>query len=92
MLENGLFLGKFNMATYSSVELPFEPGDSALLYTDGIPEAANPSEIEFGARRFRQFLAEDRCTSADQLADRLLRELSEWSACDRVKICTTILQ
>jgi serine phosphatase RsbU (regulator of sigma subunit) len=82
VLENGLFLGKFNVATYSSVELPFEPGDSALLYTDGIPETTNPSEIEFGARRFRQFLAEDRCTSADQLADRLLREVSKWSACD----------
>jgi serine phosphatase RsbU (regulator of sigma subunit) len=53
-----------------------------LLYINGIPETTNPAEIEFGARRFRQFLAEDRCTSADQLADRLPRELSEWSACD----------
>jgi len=51
-----------------------------LLYTDGIPEAMNPSEVEFGERRFREFLATERCASADQLADRLLGTLSEWSA------------
>jgi phosphoserine phosphatase RsbU/P len=80
VLENGLFLGKFKMATYSSVECPLAPGDWGLLYTDGIPETTNPAEVEFGAERFRQFLAEEHYTNADQLADRLLQEVSEWSA------------
>jgi serine phosphatase RsbU (regulator of sigma subunit) len=80
VLENGLFLGKFTMATYSCVELPVAPGDWALLYTDGIPETMNPSDIEFGEGHFRQFLAAEICTSADQAADRLLREVSQWSA------------
>jgi phosphoserine phosphatase RsbU/P len=39
------------------VALPFDPGDRALLYTDGIPETTNPFEVEFGARRVRKFLA-----------------------------------
>ena len=39
--ENGLFLGKFPFATYSSVELPLNAGDRALLYTDGISETTN---------------------------------------------------
>src|SRR5947209_10676527 len=38
VLENGLFLGKFEMATYSSITSPLAPGDWILLYTDGIPE------------------------------------------------------
>lgn len=80
VLENGLFLGKFQMATYSSVECSLAPGDWCLLYTDGIPETTNPSEVEFGAERFRQFLAEEQYTNADQLANRLLQEVSEWSA------------
>src|SRR5271157_285496 len=46
--ENGLFLGKFPQAAYSFVELPLKAGDWALLYTDGIPETTNPSQIEFG--------------------------------------------
>ena len=79
VLENGLFLGKFKKASYSSVEFPVTPGDWALLYTDGIPEATNPSDVEFGTERFRQFLAAAQCTSADQLADELLQELSQWS-------------
>jgi phosphoserine phosphatase RsbU/P len=82
--ENGLFLGKFPQAAYSFVELPLNAGDWILLYTDGIPETANPSQIEFGADRFRQFLETDQSTSPDHLADRLLKELTQWSGRDSV--------
>jgi serine phosphatase RsbU (regulator of sigma subunit) len=78
--ENGLFLGKFDFATYSSVEIPLAPGDRGLLYTDGISEANNPEGAEFGEERFRQFLQAEKNGSADQLADRLLEELARWSA------------
>jgi phosphoserine phosphatase RsbU/P len=78
--ENGLFLGKFPWATYSSRELPFRAGDWCLLYTDGIPETTNPAGIEFGTDCFKQFLGREQSTSADQFADRLLEELSRWSA------------
>jgi len=78
--ENGLFLGMFKFATYSSVEVPLAPGDWGLMYTDGIPETTNTAQVEFGAERFRQFLAGERNISADQFVDRLLEELSHWSA------------
>jgi serine phosphatase RsbU (regulator of sigma subunit) len=78
--ENGLFLGKFRFAAYSSVELPLTPGDRGLLYTDGVSEANNPQCEEFGSERFRQFLEAEKNASADQLADRLLEELARWSA------------
>ena len=51
-----------------------------MLYTDGIPETTNVGQVEFGTERFRQFLAAEQNTSADQFADRLLEELSRWSA------------
>jgi phosphoserine phosphatase RsbU/P len=78
--ENGLFLGKFSFATYSSVVLPLRSGDRILLYTDGIPETTNPAGTEFGTNAFRQFLEAEQSTSADYCADRLLEELSRWSA------------
>ena len=78
--ENGLFLGKFDFATYSSVELPLSAGDHGLLYTDGISEANNPDGVEFGSERFRQFLADEKNASANQLLDSLLEELACWSA------------
>jgi phosphoserine phosphatase RsbU/P len=78
--ENGLFLGKFSFATYSSVELPLKAGDRILLYTDGIPETTNPEGVEFGAECFKQFLEKDQSVSADRFADSLIEEMSRWSA------------
>ena len=78
--ENGLFLGKFPWATYTSRELPLSAGDWCLLYTDGIPETANPAAVEFGTARFKEVLKTDESTSADQFVDRLIEELSRWSA------------
>ena len=78
--ENGLFLGKFSFATYTSVDLPLKAGDRILLYTDGIPETTNPAGVEFGTDGFRQFLEAEHSTSADDFANRLLEELSHWSA------------
>ena len=80
VVENGLFLGRFSFATYTSVEMPLKAGDRILLYTDGIPETTNPAGVEFGTDAFKQFLAADHSASADQLADRLIEELSRWSA------------
>jgi serine phosphatase RsbU (regulator of sigma subunit) len=80
VIENGLFLGKFDFATYASVELSLAPEDRVLLYTDGIPETTNPALTEFGDERFRQFLATAPCDSVDHFADQLLAEVSRWSA------------
>ena len=80
VMENGMFLGRFPFATYSSVELPLKPGDRILLYTDGVSETRNTAEVEFGTDRFHQFLETDHSPSADHFADRLLEELSRWSA------------
>ena len=51
--ENGLFLGRFPFATYSSVELPLNAGDRALLYTDGIPGNDKPCGSRIWQRRFK---------------------------------------
>jgi phosphoserine phosphatase RsbU/P len=79
VLENGLPLGLLPEATYSVVEVPVEPGDKAILYTDGIPETTSPSEQEFGADLFKGFLESNHDLGADVFADLLLDELSGWS-------------
>jgi phosphoserine phosphatase RsbU/P len=79
VLENGLPLGLLPEATYSVVEVPVEPDDKALLYTDGIPETTSPSEQEFGADLFKGFLESNHSLGADVFADLLLDELAGWS-------------
>jgi phosphoserine phosphatase RsbU/P len=78
-VENGLFLGFFPEATYTSVELPFKVGDWGVMYTDGIPESTNPSDEQFGIDRFKFFLQNNHELSADQFVDSFLAELSKWS-------------
>jgi sigma-B regulation protein RsbU (phosphoserine phosphatase) len=79
VLENGLLLGLFPEATYSFVEVPLEPGDKAILYTDGILEARSPSEQEFGPDLLKGFLESNHNLKANAFADLLLDELTGWS-------------
>ena len=79
--ELGWQLGLFPEATYSSAEIPLDPGDRLLLYTDGISEAMNAAREEFGKTRLKQFLAAS-SASTSQFADALLLELRGWSGAD----------
>jgi phosphoserine phosphatase RsbU/P len=79
ILENGLFLGVFPHATYTSVEVPFKTGDWCLLYTDGIPETTNPAGEEFGVSRLKIFLQNDESRDSDTFVDRFLETLCDWA-------------
>ncbi len=78
---NGLMLGLFPEATYSSLEIQLAPGDRIVLYTDGILESMNAAREEFGKSRLKKFL-DASAFSASHLADALLVELRRWSATD----------
>ena len=61
--------GMFPEADYSSIEMPLQPGDRYVLYTDGLPESNNPRAEEFGLPRCMQFLDSHSRLSAAALAD-----------------------
>jgi len=44
-------LGILPVAAYAAEEVRLQPGDTVLLYTDGITEAENPEEEEYGQDR-----------------------------------------
>jgi len=79
VLENGLVLGMVDEAVYTTLELPLEPGDRYVLYTDGVLEAANPLQEQFGADRFMRFIENHMHLGADPFAEALLGELSRWT-------------
>ena len=78
--QNGLFLGMFPQAVYSSIEIPLRQGDRYVLFTDGLPESTNAKEEEFGLSRCKQFLGSHSRLSPAALADELLSEIARWSA------------
>jgi sigma-B regulation protein RsbU (phosphoserine phosphatase) len=77
--QNGLILGPFAKATYSSIQLPLEAGDRLFLYTDGILEFQNPAMEEFGRDRLRQFIEANQGLSADRLVETLISQLWRWA-------------
>lgn len=79
ILENGIVLGILEDSTYEALEIPLEPGDRQVLYTDGILEAANPAQEMFGAEQFMRFLESNKSLNADQFADALLAKIDCWT-------------
>jgi sigma-B regulation protein RsbU (phosphoserine phosphatase) len=79
LLHPGMVLGRLRRAAYTEASVPLEPGDRLLLFTDGIPEALNPTGEPFGDARVREVLAEDPDLSSDGMADRLLQRVAEWT-------------
>jgi serine phosphatase RsbU (regulator of sigma subunit)/putative methionine-R-sulfoxide reductase with GAF domain len=54
-------------------------GDTILLYTDGITDALNSREEEFGAARLADLVAANAHLSAQELVDEILRSVYEFS-------------
>ena len=78
-VENGLMLGPFADPSYSSVGLPMEQGDRVVLFTDGLIEAKNSSDKEFGVERVRHILESKHDLRPGRFVDTLLYGLSGWS-------------
>ena len=77
--ENGLMLGMFPEASYSSLEIHFSPGDRCLLYTDGLFEAKNAAQEEFGKARCKEFLETQLGIPAARFANALLDNIVGFS-------------
>jgi sigma-B regulation protein RsbU (phosphoserine phosphatase) len=56
LMRTGMPLGVDDEAAYTQETLQLLPGDGLLLYTDGVTDALNPRQEEFGALRLQQAL------------------------------------
>jgi sigma-B regulation protein RsbU (phosphoserine phosphatase) len=54
--SENLVVGAFDEFTYSEESTRLEPGDTLLLYTDGVTEAINVNEEEYGEKRLEAAL------------------------------------
>jgi len=79
VLENGLVLGIIEEASYEALEFLLEPGDRYVLCTDGILEAANSAQEQFGADRLMSFLKNHNHLEVELFSQTLLDDLAGWS-------------
>ena len=49
--KHGFVVGGMDTAVYHDYELKIEPGDRLFVYTDGVPEATNADNVQFGTER-----------------------------------------
>jgi sigma-B regulation protein RsbU (phosphoserine phosphatase) len=75
----GFPIGIFDDVTYDEWSVKLGPGDILVLFSDGLTEAANRDGHFFGAGRLRALLEANRNLSSNELADRLLDEVREFT-------------
>ena len=75
----GLFLGTFETARYKQETLVLEPGDEILLYTDGVNEAFNVEEQEYGNDRLEAFLAAHNGLRPKEIVKSLREDVAKWA-------------
>jgi sigma-B regulation protein RsbU (phosphoserine phosphatase) len=71
LTAGGPVLGVFPHGTYEQGQTTLRSGDRLVLYTDGITEARNASDEEFGEERLASIAVENRGCSAPALQARL---------------------
>jgi sigma-B regulation protein RsbU (phosphoserine phosphatase) len=69
-------LGMFSHWTYSDREQTLKAGDSLLLLTDGVLEAADAKEEEFGYQRLIQSVIASRDLGAHGIRERVLADVT----------------
>jgi sigma-B regulation protein RsbU (phosphoserine phosphatase) len=65
---------------YSAARLRLEPGDSLVLYTDGLTEAVNPAGDEYGLDRLCSVLTRCGALAPGALIGAVLADLSAFQA------------
>ncbi|MCZ2099457.1 MAG: SpoIIE family protein phosphatase [Anaerolineae bacterium] len=76
LTAQGVALGVFEAAPYQPQIGHLSAGDVLVLYTDGITEAINADEDEFGEDRLRALIAAHAGGSARALADRVIEAVA----------------
>ena len=75
----GAVLGVIPKWTYEQATVSLEAGDRLVLFTDGVTEAANERDEEFGEDRLSALIAALRDRSVHELKNRILEAVSGFS-------------
>jgi sigma-B regulation protein RsbU (phosphoserine phosphatase) len=75
----GVAVGVFREAQFVAESARLEIGDILVLYTDGITEAINDDEDEFGEERLEALVIQHAALPAQELAELILEEVTAYA-------------
>jgi len=79
----GPLLGLDPEASWKRQRLCVEPGESIVLYSDGVPDTVGADRERFGDERLRRVLGEGAAESASDLVERLDRALLDFQGSEQ---------
>jgi sigma-B regulation protein RsbU (phosphoserine phosphatase) len=74
--STGLPIGMFCASPYAASDTRLAPGDTLLLYTDGVPETHDAAGREYGVGRLREVLGDVAGAAPDAVADAILDDVT----------------
>jgi sigma-B regulation protein RsbU (phosphoserine phosphatase) len=77
--EGSFPVGLVPEAEYCTAHVPLEPGDTLVLFSDGVTEAMDPQEELFGVPRLVQLLTGHHYTALDALQKLVLESVENFS-------------
>jgi sigma-B regulation protein RsbU (phosphoserine phosphatase) len=81
MLDGGgPVLGVLAIAPYSEQQARLGPGDLLVVYSDGVTEAANIAEEEYGEERLIEVLKRRRTDSSDTIVNAVMESLNQFTS------------
>jgi len=78
--SSGFCLGMFAGAAYETGKVELSPGDMVVLYTDGITEARNMNNQEFGEDTLTTLLKKSLKQPAAKVVEKIMAEVTNFSA------------
>lgn len=80
----GMVRGKDYCHYVETKEIPYQPGDAMILFTDGITEAKNGRGEEFGLDRLRTTMEEVVSGTPTEMQEHLIKELYKYTGTEEI--------
>jgi serine phosphatase RsbU (regulator of sigma subunit) len=74
----GLVMGLFSAVHYEVKKTKLAPGDLLVLYSDGVTEAADSADVEFGDTGLAEFLAARKEIRCEDIVNQLVEHIRKW--------------
>ena len=87
----GLVAGLLPGAKYEQQEFEIRPGDLIAIFSDGIPEAEDAQEQDFGEGRLADLLKQHAAKPLDEIIQIILKAVADWAHDPDARDDTTIV-
>jgi sigma-B regulation protein RsbU (phosphoserine phosphatase) len=77
--KGGIVLGLLPEYPFEKERVYFKPGESIVIYSDGVTEAENRFEELFGEDRLKSVVLENRHLTAHEIVDQIYNEVRKFS-------------